>query len=194
VKISAVPAWWNPGNFSEERVMKKEQGFTLIELLIVVAIISIIAAIAVPGLMRAKMAGNEVSAIASMRTITVSETAYSAGCGNSGYAVSLVTLGAAPGGSGEGFLSADLTSSNAVIKAGYTIALAAGKGAAVGVADCNTTPTQSAYYATAIPQTLGSTGSRSFATNQGNSVWQAINTLTPPTEPFTLAAGSVFPI
>jgi len=167
-----------------------ESGFTLVELMLVVAIISIIASISVPGLLRARMTGNETTAIASLRVTSTSQVAYSSACGNGGNATTYVILGTPLAGT-EAFISADLGSSAAPRKSGYNFAMGAGI-AAAGPNDCLGRPTIAGYYATATPQTFGSTGTRAFAVSLGSTIWQNTGA-TPPAQPFA-TGGTVSPI
>ena len=169
---------------------RTDQGFTLIELLIVVAIISIIAAIAVPGLMSAKVNGNEASAITALRATNAAQLLYSTACANGAYAPSFTTLGTPPPGSTQTYISDDLGRQVTPIKNGYTFAITAGAGSAAGPPDCNGSPTITTYLATAIPQSFGSTGNRSFAVNMSASIWY-LQAATAPTEPFGPPAATI---
>src|SRR6266446_5931237 len=151
--------------------IRNAQGFTLIELLIVVGII---AAIAVPGLLRARMSGNEASAIGSLRSINASESTFSSSCAANGYAQALADLSLPPANSTAAFISPDLALDPSV-KSGYSVSLAPGAGSVVVTAAANTcnasaAAAMSTYWAGAVPVTVGSTGQRSFASDSRGTI------------------------
>lgn len=158
-------------------MIRKARGFALIDLIFVCGIVGVLATVALPRMLLARQAAGAVSAIASMRVIASSELTYALTCGSGFYSPSLTTLGTAPPGSREGFISPDLGSANTVSKSGYIIQLTALP--FVGSpASCNGLgpgETGQGYRAAADPIEVGNT--RYFGINSYNQIYENATTL-----------------
>jgi prepilin-type N-terminal cleavage/methylation domain-containing protein len=139
---------------------QKQKGFSLIELLIVVAIILIIAAIAIPNLLRAKIAANEASAVGSTRTVVTAEISFTNSFGQ-GFAPALSNLG--------GATPCTAAYANACLldpilsggtKSGYTFKAVPNGGAGTTISP------YTGFEANATPLAVGTTGQRAFCADQ----------------------------
>ena len=141
-----------------------------------IAVMLVVAQIALPGLARARVTANETSTIASLRSITTAQAAFSASCGNGFYSPSLARLGVSPPTprqAGNGFIAADLAA-DPVTRSGYTIVLTAGPAVRTAPASCNGAPAGTlveTFFVGAAP--VGDGPGRFFGMNQDGTIYQS---------------------
>ena len=156
-----------------------QAGFTLIELLLAVALIGVVAAIAIPGLLNARGNSQEASIVAGVRGVFAAQSAYAFSCADGYFAPSLARLGTQPADGSAPFVDADLAVDPAT-KGGYRLTLTAGAPVADAPASCNGAAAGEGvrtYWLSADPIHTGPF--RHFGGNQGGTLYQSTAAIAP---------------
>jgi type IV pilus assembly protein PilA len=146
---------------------RHEFGFTLVELLIVMSVILIIMAIAIPGMQKAVIKANETSAVSSVRMLTTMENEYSSNYPQHGFSCSLTALGGkvgsgAPTPESAQLINEDLASGN---KSGYTFTITGCNKQTI-----NNVDQYNSYQINAVPNSVGHTGNRGFCSDENGQI------------------------
>lgn len=176
--------------------MNDARGFSMVELMMVMGLVCVLTAIAMPTVMRARMTGNEASAVGSVRTIMAAQQTYSASCMAGAFAVTLDDLAKPAPGNNQAFVGPEI-GHNGIMKSGYILEVQ--RDGLVGVADvgspaetCNSSVGQpvSSYFVHGDPASPGITGIRFFAADPRNTIYTDSIPITNPLTP----GGTVVPL
>lgn len=169
------------GSFTD---LRRAHGFTLVEALLVAAIVSILSAIALPSLERARSVAREVSTIGSLRAINTAQASFASSCGGGSYSPTVAGLSIAPTGQGmakAAFIGPGYTA-DIIDRAGYRIRFTKGVVVATAPATCNglaAKTTVQSYYIAGDPLVTGpGTPIRYFGTSSGGTIYQSAVRLT----------------
>jgi len=155
--------------------------FAVIVLLMVAAMAAVVplfSAIAIPGLLRARVAANEALAKAALMTINTAQLTFAMDCGHGFFAPTLASLATPPPDRQAGFLPADLGRDPA-IRSGYEISIVAGEPVADAPPACNGSTVVATYFAAASPERPGTTGILFFGANQDGGLFQSMRAIAP---------------
>jgi type II secretory pathway pseudopilin PulG len=157
--------------------IRKAGGFALIDLIFVCGILGMLCSIALPHLFQARKSAGAASAIGSMRVINSAELTFALTCGAGFYAPNLTTLGTAPAGSNEPFISGGLGAANTVVKSSYQIQLSATPFAGAP-GSCNGLPAGEAGQGfKAAADSTDPQNKRHFGTNANNVIFEDVTSL-----------------